>query len=568
MTHATLTAGKTPLLAKDVKRNEVVKLKIGISVEKLAKILLITAVLIIIAGFVRHYFINRYDAIVLEKHDKVTLLASHIELNIKNRLTAMQLLAGDPEVVSMNPDAMTDELQRAVKTLGFFNAVVFDNRGNFVTEARPEFHIGKVYDRDSFEVALSGRPSISNRIVYNGLDTAYVSLRVPITDEAGTIKGVLVAGLPITQIADMLNQSAPGSMLSEAEYIFVMDSSMQFIAHPELAEIYLAEKKYSAIHNSFFEQRTGSTIEQSNFDNIEKLYIYTALEQTNWRIVMTTPIHNIYAEVLNRSFTDIAAFVFLLITIGLCYYFMLQAKHHKLEAENLRWERLSCASQMAATVAHEIRNPLTSIKGFIQLIMRKPDRPAPSGYLEIAMSEIERIEKLVTEFQMLSRPIKPAEFTPIDIEQIINDISMLMEGQASDKKVKLTYQSQLKYQFPVVYKVMGDQAQLKQVLINLIRNAIEAVEANGQVNVIAKEKNGTLALEVQDNGAGIPQEVLIKIGTPFYTTKPNGTGLGLSVCYNIIQNHNGKLEVTSKIGEGTIFTVLLPYKTDVQGLKT
>jgi signal transduction histidine kinase len=271
---------------------------------------------------------------------------------------------------------------------------------------------------------------------------------------------------------------------------------------------------------------------------------------------------------LKRSINDLISFTLLLIIIALCYRVLKQKQAEKLALENFQLERWSCASQMTASIAHEIRNPLTSIKGFIQLIMRKPDRPAPRSYLEIIASEIERIEKLVTEFQLLSRPIKPAEFVSVDIVMIMRDVVMLMESQALNKKVKLNLEYQFDDKLPVLYYVRGDQAQLKQVLINLLRNAIEAVDEQGHIEVTLTQCSGMIAIKIKDDGVGIPQEVLLKLGTPFYTTKPNGTGLGLSVCFNILESHGGKMEIKSKVGAGTTFTVLLPYLPADTSLET
>lgn len=528
--------------------------------EKLAKVLIIAATLVILAGFVGNYIISKHDGYVMDIRNRGTVIAHYIELNLDNRLTALTLLAGDPEIASLENAKMVGELKRAVNKLGFFNIVIFDRDGNFITEAVPSFHIGNVYDRESFNKAIAGRPNISNRIVYAGLDTGYVSLRVPIFDEAGDVKAVLAAGMPIKQIAEMVDQTAGNTMLYGSEYVFIMDSNLNYVSHPRLDEMYPEENIMKGAHREFFEEKIHYRIEKSVLDETEKLYTSLPIEHANWRVIVATPVSSVYMAILKQSVNDIVIFALLLATISLCYRVLNQRRAEKIAQESLQLERLSCASQMAGSIAHEVRNPLTSIKGFIQLIMRKPDKPAPQSYLEVIVSEIERIEKLVTEFQMLSRPIKPAEFESVDVVQIMRDVIMLMEGQALNKKVRLEFDYKPDYYPLVVCRIQGDQSQLKQVMINLLRNAIEAVNEQGHIEVSLMPRNDQIAIEIKDNGAGIPQEVLLKLGTPFYTTKPNGTGLGLSVCFNIIESHGGKLEVRSKVGEGTTFTVLLPLR--------
>lgn len=518
--------------------------------------MLVAASLLILVCIVRNYTITKYDSAVLDKRNKATVISHYIELNLDNRLMALMMVANDPDIMSLEPDRMADELQRTVQKLGFFNVVIFDRTGKFITEARPEFHIGQVYDHNSFNRALLGKPSISNRIVYDGLETAYVSLRVPLFDNNGQVKAVLAAGMPIREIADMVNQTMDKSLLGNEEYVFIVDNNLSYVSHPRLQELYPREDEKA--HSSFFHANRDHSIELSVLDQTEKLYTYNNIEHANWRVVIATPLYSLYSTMFKRSINDLVIFALLLIIIGLCYRVLKQGQAEKLALESLQMERLSCAGQMAASIAHEVRNPLTSIKGFIQLIMRKPDRPAPPSYLEVIAAEIERIEKLVTEFQMLARPIKPAKFMPVNMVRIVQDVVMLMEGQALSKKIELTIDNQLDNHLSAIFHTQGDQAQLKQVLINLLRNAIEAVDEAGRVNIVLTLQNSMISIAIKDNGAGMPQEVLVKLGTPFYTTKSNGTGLGLSVCFNIIESHGGKIEVISQVGRGTTFTVYLP----------
>lgn len=517
-----------------------------------ARLLFITATLSIVFSVIGHYFVTKYSSVIADKHDRAVLIAHSIELNIDARLTALTFLACDPDINSLEPAKMRNALVRAMKKFGFFNVVVFDCQGNFIAEANPDFHIGHVYDSESFnKVIRSRQPAISNRIVYSGLDNAYVSFRVPLLDDNNQVKAVLVAGMPIVHIAEMINQlTDPILLRNDGEYVFIIDGNLNYIVHPRLKEIYPEEHVMGRTRGIF--------PDSTNNAKINELYTSINIAQANWRVVVATPMQIVYLEILKKSISQLTIIVLLLLVIVLCYLVLKQRRAEKLAIENLQFERLNCASQMAATVAHEVRNPLTSIKGFVQLIMRKADCPPPINYLEIIVSEIDRIESLINEFQALAKPIKSAEFVPLELAKIVQSVVLLMEGQALNKKVRLNFEDQLDYKWIKAYYVMGDQSQLKQVFINIVRNAIEAVDENGNIDIFLSRQGVNLAVVVKDNGSGMTKEVLAKLGTPFYTTKPKGTGLGLSVCFNIISNHGGKIEVTSEVGKGTKFTILLP----------
>ncbi|MEV5029198.1 ATP-binding protein [Paenibacillus sp. LPE1-1-1.1] len=220
-------------------------------------------------------------------------------------------------------------------------------------------------------------------------------------------------------------------------------------------------------------------------------------------------------------------------------------------------EKLSVAGQLAAGIAHEIRNPLTSLKGFLQLITS--GRGNSNNFYEIMKSELVRIESIVSELLMLSKP-QVYEFVRKDSRQIMADTVNLLETQAILHDVIIEFHSDYRPLW-----VVGVENQLKQVFINVLKNAIEAMQNGGVVtiNMSLDEERGVL-IRIKDQGSGIPDEQLAKIGQPFYTTKDKGTGLGLMVTYKIIDNHQGKITAESKTGVGTTFIIQLPYKQQAE----
>ncbi|MFF2483155.1 ATP-binding protein [Paenibacillus sp. NPDC058071] len=215
-------------------------------------------------------------------------------------------------------------------------------------------------------------------------------------------------------------------------------------------------------------------------------------------------------------------------------------------------EKLYIAGQLAAGIAHEIRNPLTSLKGFLQLI--SSGRTENKNYFGIMKTELVRIESIVSELLMLSKP-QIYDFIPLDIRKVLKDTSILLETEATLHDIEMKLQLG---NAPLWVK--GVENQMKQVFINVIKNAIEAMSSGGSIEVRATlENDGQVAVYIKDEGPGMEKEQLSKIGQPFYTTKEEGTGLGLMVTYKIVDNHQGTITADSEKGEGTVFRIRFPF---------
>lgn len=213
-------------------------------------------------------------------------------------------------------------------------------------------------------------------------------------------------------------------------------------------------------------------------------------------------------------------------------------------------EKLALVGQLAAGIAHEIRNPLTSLKGFIQLMqkdgMRKPE------YFSIMSSELARIEMIVSELLVLAKPHASA-FEVHDLTNLITHVVTLLETEAILQKV--TIQVAFESPLPMVH---CDENQLKQAFINFLKNGIEATSGSGEIVIRLWCEGDKVVIRFEDNGVGIPAEQLARLGEAFFTTKETGTGLGLMVSRRIIENHRGTLRLMSTPGIGTTVEVCLP----------
>jgi two-component system sporulation sensor kinase B len=222
-------------------------------------------------------------------------------------------------------------------------------------------------------------------------------------------------------------------------------------------------------------------------------------------------------------------------------------------------EKMSIVSELAASVAHEVRNPLTVVRGFIQLIGSTSDITITKKreYMDIVLNELDRAEAIISDYLGLaSQQFFLKE--KIDLYDILEEVTILMTSYANFKTVSI--QSHIDHHLFVI----GDKAKLKQVFINIIKNAIEAVSnVDGNVIIKAFTSHEVVRIKVIDNGIGMSPEQITRLGEPYYTLKENGTGLGLTVTYTIIKNHGGSIRYKSEPNKGTVAIISLPiYKEE------
>lgn len=218
------------------------------------------------------------------------------------------------------------------------------------------------------------------------------------------------------------------------------------------------------------------------------------------------------------------------------------------QAKLVQAEKLSIAGQLAAGIAHEIRNPLTAVKGFVKMLRTNPKEE----YFDIVSDEITRIEDIITELLLLTKH-NQTQFQEIDVNQSLKQVVTLLESQAHLKNIIFETEYCDKNTC-----ILGDVNKLKQVYINFLKNAIEAMLNGGTIQIKTDCTEESIRIEFIDHGIGIPAEKLKNIGEPFYTTKENGTGLGFMVSRKIVEDHNGQLEITSTVGKGTSIKILFP----------
>jgi two-component system sensor histidine kinase HydH len=218
-----------------------------------------------------------------------------------------------------------------------------------------------------------------------------------------------------------------------------------------------------------------------------------------------------------------------------------------------RSRRMAALGRMAAGIAHEIRNPLGTLRGFAQFFRRRPDEDAAAReYADLMVGEVDRLNRTVSALLQFSRPREP-EFAGVELGELLQRTARLMEEDVAAHQVVLKVDQPAE---PVVFS--ADPDLLTQVLINLLQNGLAATQEDGKIRLGGSRENQEIRLWVQDSGRGMTAEERERMFDPFYTTRKEGTGLGLAVVQQIIEQHRGRIEVESAPGEGTRVEVILP----------
>lgn len=221
------------------------------------------------------------------------------------------------------------------------------------------------------------------------------------------------------------------------------------------------------------------------------------------------------------------------------------------QTENMaRLDRLNIVGEMAASIGHEVRNPMTTVRGFLQYLSNKQEFKNSLEHFTLMISEMDRANQIITEFLALAKN-KSMDFKDRDLNQIITEIVPLLQSDAVRSRCQIAL-----HLLPIP-SVSVDENSMRQLILNLVRNAIESMVQGGVVTISTEQRDEQVILAIQDQGTGISPDILNKLGTPFLTTKENGIGIGLAVCYRIVYRHAGVIEVDSKVGEGTKFTIIL-----------
>ncbi|MFK9090525.1 PAS domain S-box protein [Bacillus salipaludis] len=385
--------------------------------------------------------------------------------------------------------------------------------------------------------------------VPDGSTKIFDTIKVPLFHSDGSRQGLVIIGRDITEKKEMARQLAE----SQQQYKSLFEYS------PDIVYMLDLDGKITNL-NPHFDVITGFNREEIIGKNVKillpkkyKRFLHrfiSSVAEEGKPVMYEITIPHMNENAITLQCTSLPIIINGNIT-GIIGYGRDVTTLRKTEERLRRTEKLSVVGELSASVAHEIRNPLTSLKGFVQLLQVEDAKH--QFYYQIMLDELNRINHIVGELLLLAKP-QHLKFTKAEIQKLLNDVISLLRTEAS------YYNVQMESIFPEQgIHLECEPNQLKQLFINIIKNAIEASINGGNLAIgLELVENNQVLITVKDNGCGISKERLAKIGEPFYSSKEKGTGLGLTVSYKIVQTHKGTIRFESQRNHGTTVSMTLP----------
>jgi two-component system, NtrC family, sensor histidine kinase HydH len=350
---------------------------------------------------------------------------------------------------------------------------------------------------------------------------------------------------------------------SETEFVAFLDSHLNVVAHTDPGRIGQQEKEPLVLRAKGDRQLLSQIVESGGGKRYLEVVKPVALDESNLGFLkiglslgsMEVAWRNSLHAIVILGLGILAAGI-----LGMAAIFHNQHLHLQevkaLEIEVLHRERLSALGNLAATVAHEIRNPLNAISMGLQRLKVEfhptDDQEDYSLLTELMLGEVHRLNSIVEQFLSLARPleIKPE---PLRVQDVLNEVATLVEGEAQQSKVRIRVVAPL-----TLPPLKADREYLRQTLLNLILNGLQAMPEGGTLTLAANKSNGNFLISVTDTGTGIAPENRTRIFEPYFTTKAKGTGLGLAVSRRIVEAHGGTITAANESGGGCRFVISLP----------
>jgi signal transduction histidine kinase len=308
--------------------------------------------------------------------------------------------------------------------------------------------------------------------------------------------------------------------------------------YPELTREVILEQPASVLFSDSVDLQTLALLKE----------IFYNKQRSNAKINCGSYIYQIYTAPLQQGSEPPGGIVMIVQDV---------TEEEKIRTELDHVERLTLVGQMAAGITHEIRNPMAVVRGFLQL-MREKSPGELDSYYQIVMEELDRANGIINDFLSLAQS-RISDKEVVQLHHIIEELSPLLWADANlrGQSLELSYS-------PSLPLLKLNVREIKQLILNLARNGMEAMDAKGVLTLETQVNGNKIELKIRDTGSGIPQDKLENLFVPFFTTKSQGTGLGLPLCLSITERHNGTIKVDSAVGKGTEFTVAFPFEAEEQ----
>ncbi|MGR5927321.1 DUF3149 domain-containing protein [Bacillus pacificus] len=452
-------------------------------------------------------------------HTVLFLYRDYLDHHLGGAISALEMLAKVVGTETGNINGMKEIVHDTDGNDAHFSGLYYATPEGIITIAsegdRPPVDVS---DRKYIQNALqTKKTTVSSVITDRVLGHQAIMIASPIFNKQKELSGLLLASLRFDYISSSLNAIKP-------QY------------HFEVTD------KYNVVFLNDDNNETSDA--HSNM-------LTTPLQRLDWKVsVSPLPIHQ---KTLNQWVAiECIATLFLMSILFLLAQYMLLKRQTKLERQQNELQKIELVGTFAASTAHEIRNPLTGIKGLVALLKEKYKDEQDQFYFSIIEQEIERINEIVSEFLILGKPTAIIEQT-YDVRTILNEVALIIQSEANLHNI--VFHLHLPDR-PVHIRCSKDH--MKQVVLNIIKNAIEAMTSGDTLTIFVTNNETHAQLQIIDTGKGIPKHIQKHLFHPFFTNKDTGTGLGLVICKRIIEMYNGHIFINSIENEGTTVHIEIP----------
>ncbi|WP_459500945.1 DUF3149 domain-containing protein [Bacillus sp. C1] len=452
-------------------------------------------------------------------HTVLFLYRDYLAHHIGQAISALEMLAMVVHTETGNTNGIQQILQETDEKEKRFSGLYYTNKDGLITAASEGLNeIISVADRNYIlEAFESTKTTVSSVITDRVLGHQAIMIATPIFTENKQTAGLLLASLRFDYIFSTLNAIKP-------QYHFEVTD--------QHGVTFLTDD-----NNESAEQHTNM--------------LSTPLQNLNWKIsVSPLPIDKttLYKTVMVECIVTL----FLMTILLLLVQYILLKRQTKLERQQNEIQKVELVGAFAASTAHEIRNPLTGIKGLVTLLKEKHKQEQDQFYFSIIEQEIERINEIVSEFLILGKPTAIIE-KKYDVRDIIKEVALIVQSEANLHNITFTLQLP---DHPVHIRCSKDH--MKQVVLNITKNAIEAMSSGDILTIQITSNNKHAQLHIIDTGKGIPKHIQKHLFHPFFTNKDTGTGLGLVICKRILEMYDGQIMIDSEENKGSTVHIKLP----------
>ncbi len=336
-----------------------------------------------------------------------------------------------------------------------------------------------------------------------------------------------------------------------------------FDNNPDLIAILRLKDNMFIDVNQRFLSLTGYSREEVIGKTPEKLNLYdenqSLLDSALIELKTKGEIHNVEYRLSTKSgniVTVSASIVIMNLNGELCRVALMRdlTREKLMEAEIARLDRLNLIGEMAASIGHEIRNPMTAVRGFLQMLGEKEEYSEDQAFFDLMIEELDRANEIITEYLGMAKN-KKISLLPRCLDEIVNSLCPMIQPTVTKRDMNL------KLELTEPPPCLVDENEIRQLILNMVHNGLEAMDPKGTLTIGTTSEDDDIVLYIKDQGHGLDQDIMDKLGTPFLTTKDKGTGLGLAVCYSIAARHKARIDVTTG-STGTTFYIKFPIAAE------